>query len=68
MPKRPLHPGEVHQAVKKLASEYFERYPKDRYLTEVEAWSHLQSDNTEFIMKRLREPSDVDNHRQKSTG
>jgi hypothetical protein len=26
---------------------------------------HLQSDNIEFIMKRLREPIDADNHRQK---
>jgi hypothetical protein len=28
----------LRQAAKKLATEYFERYPKDRYLTEVEAW------------------------------
>jgi hypothetical protein len=41
---------------KKVAAEYFERFPKDRYQTEVESWRHLQSDNIEFTMKRLREP------------
>jgi hypothetical protein len=35
----------VRQTARKLAAEYFERYPKDRYLTEVEGWRHLQSDN-----------------------
>jgi hypothetical protein len=43
-------------AAKKLAAEYFERFPKDRYRTEVESWRHLQSQNIEFTMKRLREP------------
>ena len=43
-------------AARKLAQEYFERYPKDRYQTEVESWRHLQSANIEFMMKRLREP------------
>jgi len=43
-------------AAKKLASEYFERFPKDLYQTEVESWRHLQSQNIEFTMKRLREP------------
>ena len=41
---------------RKLAAEYFERFPKDRYLTEIEGWRHLQSDNIEFTMRRLREP------------
>jgi hypothetical protein len=41
---------------KKVAAEYFGRFPKDRYRTEVESWRHLQSDNIEFTMKRLREP------------
>jgi len=36
--------------------EYFEKYPKERYQTEVESWRKLQSDNIEFTMKRLREP------------
>jgi hypothetical protein len=43
-------------AARKLAKEYFQRYPKDRYQTEVENWRHLQSANIEFTMKRLREP------------
>jgi hypothetical protein len=45
---------------KKLAAEYFERFPKDRYQTEVESWRHLQSDNIEFTMRRLREPIEAD--------
>jgi hypothetical protein len=43
-------------AAKKLAAEYFERFPKERYQTEVESWRHLQSQNIEFTMKRLRDP------------
>ena len=43
-------------AAKKLAAEYFDRFPKNRYQTEVESWRHLQSQNIEFTMKRLREP------------
>ena len=45
-------------AAKKLAAEYFEHFPKDRYQTEVESWRHLQSQNIEFTMRRLREPLD----------
>jgi hypothetical protein len=41
---------------RKLAQEYFERYPKDRYETEVESWRKLQSFNIEFTIKRLRDP------------
>jgi len=43
---------------RKLAADYFERFPKNRYLTEVESWRYLQSDNVEFTIKRLREPID----------
>jgi hypothetical protein len=43
-------------AARKVAQEYFERYPKDRYQTEVESWRNLQSANIEFTMKRLRDP------------
>src|SRR5260370_40186529 len=46
-------------ATKKLAAEYFQRFPKDRYQTEIENWRHLQSQNIEFTMKRLREPVEV---------
>jgi hypothetical protein len=45
-------------AARKLAAEYFQKFPKDRYRTEVETWRHLQSANIEFTMKRLREPID----------
>ena len=43
-------------AARKHAKEYFERFPKERYRTEVESWRDLQSSNIEFTMKRLREP------------
>jgi hypothetical protein len=43
-------------AARKHAAEYFERFPKERYQTEVESWRHLQSQNIEFTMKRLRDP------------
>jgi hypothetical protein len=43
----------LRTAARQLAAEYFECYPKDRYLTEVEGWRHLQSDNIEFTIKRL---------------
>src|SRR5947207_6399954 len=33
---------------RKLAAEYFERFPKDRYRTEVESWRELQWKNIEF--------------------
>jgi hypothetical protein len=39
-----------------LAKEYFEKYPNDRYQTEVESWREIQSRNIEFIVKRLIEP------------
>ncbi len=45
-----------HSAARKLAAEYFERFPKEQYQTEVESWRELQSQNIEFTMKRLREP------------
>ena len=38
------------------AKEYFEKYPKAQYQTEVESWRELQSRNIEYTMKRLREP------------
>ena len=53
----------LRSAARQLAAEYLERFPKDRYLTEVESWRHLQSDNIEFTLKRLREPIDAGNHR-----
>ena len=47
-------------AAKKLAAEYFQRFPKERFQTVVESWRHLQSQNIEFTMKRLREPIEGD--------
>jgi hypothetical protein len=38
-----------------VARDYFKRYPKDRYETEVESWAYI---NIEFVMKRLREPKE----------
>jgi len=35
----------------KLAAQHFERFPKERYQTQVESWRHLQSQNIEFTMK-----------------
>jgi len=57
MPRDPFvrETGE-RSAAKKLAAEYFERFPKDKYQTALESWRHLQSHNIEFTMKRLREP------------
>jgi hypothetical protein len=52
----------LRTAARQLAAEYLERFPKDRYQTEIESWRHLQSDNIEFTLKRLREPIDADNH------
>ncbi len=38
----------------------FKRYPKEQFQTELESWRHLQSQNIEFTMKRLREPVEGD--------
>jgi len=35
----------------------FPALSKERYQTEVESWRHLQSQNNQFTMKRLREPT-----------
>ena len=43
---------------RQFAKEYFQRYPKDRYMTEIESWRELQSDNVEFTIKRLLRPID----------
>jgi hypothetical protein len=49
---------------RKLAREYFEKYPKEKYQTEVESWQQIQSYNIEFTMKRLREPIDAGDTRR----
>jgi hypothetical protein len=50
-----------------LAAEYFERFPKSAYRTEVESWRNLQSQNIEFTMKRLREPIESEGYRAFAT-
>ena len=35
------------------AREWFERYPKAAYMTEVELWRELPDDEIEFVMRRL---------------
>jgi hypothetical protein len=35
------------------AREWFERYPKAAYMTEVESWRVLEDDLIEFTMRRL---------------
>jgi hypothetical protein len=43
-------------SARRTARQFFEKFPKDRYQTEVESWREIQSSNIEFTMKRLREP------------
>ena len=43
-------------AARTFAKEYFERYPKDRYQTEIASWRLPQS--AKFVMKRLGEPTE----------
>ncbi|MNU02318.1 hypothetical protein D3C72_2459850 [compost metagenome] len=35
------------------AREWFDRFPKAAYWTEVESWRQLEGDNIEFTMRRL---------------
>jgi hypothetical protein len=35
------------------AREWFERYPKAAYMTEIEFWRELEDDKIEFVMRRL---------------
>ena len=44
-PPAPEAPVPAHHQASAVAREYFERYPKDRYQTEVEIWRNLQSAN-----------------------
>ncbi len=43
----------AHSFARQFAREYFEKYPKDRYQTEIESWRKLQSDNIEYTMRRV---------------
>ena len=35
------------------AREWFDRYPKAAYMTEIELWRELADDRIEFVMRRL---------------
>ncbi len=35
------------------AREWFERYPKAAYMTEIEFWREREDDQIEFVMRRL---------------
>jgi hypothetical protein len=35
------------------AREWFERFPKAAYMTEIESWRELADDEVEFVMRRL---------------
>jgi hypothetical protein len=35
------------------AREWFERFPKAAYMTEIESWRELADDQIEFVMRRL---------------
>jgi hypothetical protein len=56
-----------HTAAGKLAEEYFARYPKEWYQTEVESWRNLQSANIEFTMRRRREPIEAEDEGNRRT-
>jgi hypothetical protein len=36
-----------------MARDWFSRYPKAAYMTEIEAWRELEGDRIEFTMRRL---------------
>jgi hypothetical protein len=40
-------------AAREKAREWFERFPKAAYMTEIESWSELADDKIEFVMRRL---------------
>jgi hypothetical protein len=35
------------------AREWFERFPKEAYMTEIESWREVADDRIEFVMRRL---------------
>jgi hypothetical protein len=40
-------------AARAKAREFFDRYPKAAYMTEIESWRELPGDAIEFTMRRL---------------
>jgi hypothetical protein len=41
------------EAARAKAREFFTRYPKAAYMTEIESWRELPDDRIEFTMRRL---------------
>ena len=41
------------EAARAKAREFFARYPKAAYMTEIESWRELPDDRIEFTMRRL---------------
>jgi hypothetical protein len=41
------------EAARAKAKEWFSRFPKAAYMTEVESWRELDGDQIEFTMRRL---------------
>jgi hypothetical protein len=41
------------EAARAKAREWFERFPKAAYMTEIESWRELSGDRIEFVMRRL---------------
>ncbi|HXD46047.1 MAG TPA: hypothetical protein VN655_13020 [Pseudolabrys sp.] len=41
------------EAARAKAKEFFARYPKAAYMTEIESWRVLPGDEIEFTMRRL---------------
>jgi hypothetical protein len=41
------------QAARAKAREWFSRFPREAYMTEIEFWRELPDDRIEFTMRRL---------------
>ena len=41
------------EAARAKAREFFQRFPKAAYMTEIESWRELPDDRIEFTMRRL---------------
>jgi hypothetical protein len=41
------------EAARAKAREFFDRFPKAAYMTEIESWRELPGDRIEFTMRRL---------------
>jgi len=41
------------EAARRKAREWFDRFPKAAYMTEIESWRELEGGDIEFVMRRL---------------